>query len=264
MRTLTAVLTAAAVVLLPACGTAQDEASAQERIAQAPAATEAAGSARMDMDMTMTVQGDEVTVTGEGAMDFATEQATMTMEMGALMPGGGSQSMEIRTDGSTIFLLMPNAQEMGLPTPWIRMDVDEMAGLRGLGELQQMSNDPAGSMNMLRGASEDIREVGTEEIRGVSTTHYQATVDLERAAEQAPEGAGEALRQQIEVLGRSTVPVEVWLDDEGRVRRQQVVMDLSQAQGAAAGQGPEEMRMTVELFDFGAEVDVAPPPPPPR
>lgn len=261
MRRLTAALAALALLILPACA---QQASAQERIAQAPAATLEAGTARMSMDMSVTGGQQDFSMTGEGAIDFDSEQATMTLDLGELGAQTGMDSLEMVTEGTTIYMKLPNAAQMGLPTDWVKMDIEDMEGMQGFSDLQQMSNDPAKSMEMLRGVSEDVTEVGSEEVRGISTTHYTATIDLEKAAEEVPSEFAETMRQQIKTLGSKTLPIDAWIDDEGRMVRQRFTMDLSKIDKAAGGDGgggaQGEMTMTMEMFDFGAEVDVAPPP----
>jgi hypothetical protein len=52
------------------------------------------------------------------------------------------------------------------------------------------------------------------------------------------------------------VPTEVWIDEEGLARR----MELTY-KGMRFAPGEEgDMTMTMELFDFGVEVDIQPPP----
>jgi hypothetical protein len=95
--------------------------------------------------------------------------------------------------------------------------------------------------------------VGSEEVRGVDTTHYRAAIDLEAALRQleADEAFGELLDQDaldaaIAQFGDEPYDVEVWIDDDGLVRRQ--VVDIPSPEGDAT--------MTMEMFDFGEDVEV--------
>jgi hypothetical protein len=81
------------------------------------------------------------------------------------------------------------------------------------------------------------------------------TVDLEKVAKLNPEQRGNVERV-IEQSGVREVPTEVWVDDDGLVRRMKLLYDDMQF---AAGQRGD-MAMTMELYDFGLEVDVEPPP----
>jgi hypothetical protein len=257
MGRITAVTAVLLLALLPACG--PQEASAQLRISQAPAATQEERSALMSMEMAMTGGQQDVTVTAEGGVDFANHRSTMTIHMGEEMAETGFTEMRLITDGTTLYLQMPNAEQLGLPTAWMKMDLEAMSGMQGMGELQQMGNDPTKSMEMLQGVSDDVTEVGSEDIRGEPTTHYQATIDMDKALEQMPEDARPYAQQQMDMLGTSTLPVEVWIDEAGRLRRQRIEMDLSQMAESSPG-APTRVVTTVEMFDFGADVDVEPPP----
>lgn len=256
MNRIIAALAVLLLALLPGCS---QEASAQERIAQAPAATQEEQSALIAMEMAMTGGQQDVTVTAEGGVDFANQRSTMTVHMGAEMAEAGFDQMRMVTEGTTLYLEMPNAEALGLPTAWMKMDLEEMGGMQGMGELQQVGSDPTKSMEMLQGVTEDVTEVGTEEVRGDSTTHYRATIDLKKALEQAPEDARPFVQQQMDVLGTKTLPIEVWIDDAGRLRRQRVDVDMSKMAESTPG-APTSVSTTVEMYDFGAAVDAEPPP----
>ena len=255
MGRITAVIVSLLLAVLPGCA----QASAQELIAQAPAATAESGSARTTFTMEMTGGAQDVTVSAEGVVDLEGQRTAMTLDMGEVGAQTGMGKMEMVSEGTVIYMKLDNAQQLGLPTPWLKMDLEKMDGMQGLGDLQQLNNDPSKSMEMLRGVSEDVEEVGTEEIRGETTTHYRATMDLEKAAEQAPE-AEAMIRAQIKQLGTSTIPVDVWIDDQGRLRRQAFDMDLSNVEGADVEGAPQSVRMEMELFDFGTEVEIQMPP----
>ena len=244
-------------VLLGACG--QGGAPPHQLVVSAASATQDSGSAKMQLDISMSGAAQPLSMRGEGAIEFASQRSRMTMNVGAL-PGAAGE-IEMVTDGPDIYMKLPNAQAIGMPTAWVKLRAEDMAGA-GANQFSQLSTtDPARGLEMLRGASDDVREVGAEDVRGTPTTHYSATVDLERAIDEAPEKARAALQQQMDMLGTKTIPVDVWIDEQGLVRRQTVTMDLSKmAQQAGAGQTPTEMKMTLELYDFGTDVDTTPPP----
>ena len=259
MRRIIAGLALLAVGLVPACA----QASAAERIAQAPEVMSDQGSARMSMKVDMLGGAQDISITSEGAVDFEAKASTMTMDMSALGAQAGMGELEILTEGTTIYMKFPNYQQMGIPTEWVKVDLEKMAGLPGMESLSQMnSNDPNRQLDMLRGVSDEVEEIGTEDVRGTETTHYKATIEIDKAVEAMPSEAQAALSKQFETLGLETIPTEIWLDEEGLLRRQKITTDLSKAQGAAAagGQAPTEAVIDIEFYEFGAEVNVEPPP----
>ncbi|MGH3033468.1 MAG: hypothetical protein ACRDON_02790 [Gaiellaceae bacterium] len=273
MRRLLLLLLAA--LALAGCGggetTVEEEpkSASTDALAAAATATEAAGSYRADIEITMEGLAPEpVTMTAEGVFSREPVLARMTMDMSDLGTGTGFVEIgeiEMVMDGLVVYMRMPFLQELspGLK-PWIKFDLQELGEQQGFDFEQLMQfgtqSDPSQALAYLRAASDDVEEVGTEDVRGVETTHYGMTVELARVADAAPPEQREALRVQTEQLrelsGISRVPTEVWVDDEGLVRRQRLTYrDMRFAPGQEG-----DMTVTMELYDFGVEVNVEPPP----
>jgi hypothetical protein len=178
------------------------------------------------------------------------------MDLSGLGGGQIGGQMEMVFDELVFYMKFPEAIAQGMPggKEWIKFDLAELGEQEGF-DLQQMmqlsGTDPSQSLDLLRAAGTDFREVGAEDVRGVATTHYEGTVDLEKVAEQVPEEARESYRTLMELSGQREIPVEVWIDEEGLTRRIRYEQKL--ADGTT-------MDLTQEYFDFGTEVDVEPPP----
>ena len=134
----------------------------------------------------------------------------------------------------------------------------EQAGI-DFAALQQMnSSDPSQVLAYLSGVSTGVRTLGREEIDGVATTGYALRVDLRKAARHAPRSVrgrvAESLRTLIAQIGSPHIPTEVWIDDDGLVRRQHMTMEMD-IDGT-----PIAMDMTMDVTEYGVEVDVTPPP----
>jgi LppX_LprAFG lipoprotein len=235
--------------------TVPSESSAQEAVLQAGSKTQAAESARISFTGTMSGGPASGTIEGEGA--FSGRQGRMTMDLSGLSGGVGlSGEMEMIFDELVFYMKFPAAMTQGLPggKEWVKFDLAELGEQEGF-DLQQMmqlsGTDPSQSLDLLRAAGTDFREVGEEEVRGVSTTHYEGTVDLEKVAEQVPPEARESYRKLMELSGQGQIPMDVWIDDEGMTRR--IAYEQKLGDGST-------MALTQEYFDFGADVDVEPPP----
>jgi hypothetical protein len=228
--------------------------SAQQAVLEAGAKTQAEQSARISFSGTMSGGPASGTMTGEGA--FSGRQGQMTMDLSGLGGGQIAGQMEMVFDELVFYMKFPEAIAQGMPggKEWIKFDLAELGEQEGF-DLQQMmqlsGTDPSQSLDLLRAAGSDFREVGEEDVRGVATTHYEGSVDLEKVAEQVPEEARESYRTLMELSGQSEIPVEVWIDEEGLTRRIRYEQKL--ADGTT-------MDLTQEYFDFGTEVDVEPPP----
>lgn len=211
-------------------------------------------------------QTEEMRLTSQGAVDFAEGSYALTMRMPYL---GQIQNRQV---GDTLYQKYPPEFQAQLTDgkPWAKVDLDALpqqqygAGASGTGGAQ--SSDPTQQLAYLKSVSDSVEKVGTEDIRGVSTTHYEASIDFSKAAEQDPQ-ARQAYGEIIEELGGEKIPVEVWLDGEGQVRRYEMTMPLilpedpSSPNSGAYKDTEGSISIVEELYDFGTPVDVEPPPP---
>jgi hypothetical protein len=259
MRRLVATLSALLlVVALAGCG---DDGTAVTvdplaAVLAAPEKTVEAESAKVAIDMTMVAEGQEITLTGEGVMSLTEALGTLTFEMNGI-PGAGRAVIEQIVDGTMLYVRSELFSASGVDTPWVSIDLEEIGEMAGVdvSQLGGQQNDPTQTLAYLEGAADDVEEVGKENVRGVETTHYRATVDLAKAAENA--GAvtdPEAFEKIIDQIGTETVDVDVWIDEDGRARRMAQSMPMNTEQGSV------DVDTAMEFFDFGTEVDVEPPP----
>lgn len=243
------------IILLVAAGLAGcgggggDELGDVELIRTAATTTEAAGSARMAM--TVGVGGQELTA--EGEFDFDDQRGRLSMDMSGVLSdlpdAPDDLTFDTVYDGTTIYY---SSDLFGgtVDADWIRVDLSDLTAAAGIDPSQlPTSNNPTDVLTGLEAASEDgVEEVGQEEVRGTETTHYRATIDLASTFEEndaiTDRDRFEAVLAQI---GDDPVQTDVWLDDEGRVRRQ----------SSSFGTGNAQVDLTMEMYDFGADVDVA-------
>jgi hypothetical protein len=159
---------------------------------------------------------------------------------------------------------------------WIEADLPtvdglagEQLGLPGLGQ----GLDVTALLDWLRGVSGDVTNVGTDTIHGITATHYRAAVDLTKAAADAPAAVRARVEQAAQAVGQ-TVPVDVWVDGQGRLVQLTTSVDPTKIQAPAAagsgaigsglagsglaGSGP--VAVTVDLWNFGMPVVVTAPP----
>jgi hypothetical protein len=276
-RTLTMALCAPLVLIATSCASEADDgavevrtgAAATQALRAAPDAVGEAGTASVEMVMEMTVQGQDLEMRATGAMDSEAQQMSMELDMGAMfrglaeqtgesLPEGLDEPMRLVADGTTMYVQMPFAALLGAPSGWLSMDLAEMGA--GPDPLGAGAYDLRSTLETLRGTTGEPEVVGTEEVRGVETTHYTATVDLAKALEEAPESARAALEQLggSDALDGAELVVDIWIDADGLPRRQ--TMDMGGAFGAM-GLGTGTATMTIEYFDYGEPVDIEVPAP---
>ena len=218
-------------------------------VAQAADKTASAGGAKMSV--VTSVEGQ--TLRGSGFVDAKGHRARITMTL----PQGAGE-METVFLERVLYMRFPPALAKGVPggKAWVKLDLDRFGKKTGIdfGALQSASgNDPSGQLDQLRGAG-DVKRVGTEKVRGTDTTHYKATIDLRKAVDQAPAAKREAVRRSIdkviELSGQRTMPMEVWLDKQGRARRTKITQKV---QGRS-------LTYSMDLYDFGTREALKAPP----
>ncbi|CAL9438036.1 hypothetical protein [Streptomyces sp. Tu 3180] len=208
--------------------------------------TAEAETARMEIRVKAAAGGETVTSTGQGALDMTEGDSVMTVT-------AQGKRVEQRVVDQILYQKMDGQKAPGGKS-WVKIDLAKAAEKQGVNP--QQIGDPAQSAAYAKAITDkDVTEVGTEKVDGVDTTRYKVTVDV------AELPGGDQLRRQI----GPTLPMEVWLDDQGRLRRQQV--DMTVKASAASGQpesgtSPQQVKVStvMEFSDFGAEVDAEAPP----
>lgn len=258
----------AALVLLSLTACGGDSETPLELIATAGADTIEGETARLSLrqDIEGVPGVDDISLSGEGAVDFDTARATLDLDLAPLLENLGVSAEEGRletiSDGTVAYLRAPFlTEQLDVDTPWVSVDVAELgedtAGI-DLQQLQQLTgSNPSDALGLFEGVVGDsIEEVGEEQVRGADTTRYRATLDLQKAIREAGAVTDEETFQRfVETLGTDELDVDLWVDDEGRIRKYSYV----QALPPEAGGG--ESSITFEYYDFGADVEVRIPSP---
>jgi len=265
----------------PAAGSLEGTAGASA-LAKAASAT---GDVKTEkVKMTMAIQGiptaGDLSIEANGEFDNAAKQGHMTLDMGdvfgSLGEDGGSSlpkgagTMEMVVDGTTIYLKSPLfSMSSDDGKPWQKVDAGTFSKDGGAlaGSAQ---SDPGAFLDFLKGAGGKVTEVGTEQVRGVETTHVKTDIDLKQLLDQAAGDQKDELRKQLEGLGAGdvdlpSIPADAWIDGDGYVRKFSMAFDFSKLAGSSSGAAAAEldgakMTMTVELYDFDQPVDITIPP----
>jgi hypothetical protein len=218
-------------------------------IARAASKTARSGSVQADFS----ISGSSLSGTGSGVFDNdARGSGRVSM---AVQNKGQSVSVDTIIVGPVFYIRSPVFSQAGLPPgkQWVKLDLAKLAQQRGidLGSLVDSNPNPSGALAYLRGSNGHVQKLGGEKVLGVDTTHYKATIDLERAASQATGHARDSIRRVITVSGVKRIPIEAWIDGDGFIRK------VSYTEHSGKKQSAE---ITMELHDFGPRVAIASPP----
>jgi hypothetical protein len=248
-RLLPVLLVCGALPFATGCGAEDSVKNAVDPVAQAATKTAAAGSVQVAMSGKVSAAGQEIPLDGTGVFDLKGKHGRM--QMTTTVPGKGEVKIEELLDGLVLYM-RSDALTASLPggKHWIKLDLEALALKQGfdLGQLQQLGgSDPTQWLSYLRMASE-VEKVGSEDVNGTPTTHYRATIDLDKVAERAGSAVA-GVRQLERITGSKKLPTDIWIDDQGRVRRQ--ALDYSIKQPA-----PMRIQFTIDFQRFGVPVDV--------
>ena len=277
-------LGAAAPFVLAGCGgvSVPEDVLTLEGIAQAAETSADATSGRFGFVMEMALpDGQPLSFSATGSFDTSSARTAVTLDMsafGSLLAGlagsfGGDApdfsdpglwKIDVVQDGLVMYMRFPLAtKELPRGKTWVRIDLREASRLQGfdLEQLQQFtSNDPRDALRYLEAVAGELERIGKETLHGVETTRYRTTIDLLRLRKLAPPAQREAFGSTVEQLvaqsGLRTIPVEVWVDANGFVRRMEMTLSATPPGTSEAFQAS----MRFELYDYGKDVEIELPP----
>ena len=255
-----------------------------EQLSASASTSAGAKSGRFSFDLSFTFAGadEPLAVSGEGAFDTANKRASFSVDMSSLaellggfvagFPGADKSELpdfddpagwkvEIVQDGDVGYVRLP-AIDGQLPEgkTWVRGTAgDVKAGGFDFKELDSFTqNDPRDVLDALRGLSGEIETVGSDELRGVETTHYRVLLDpVELVREATARNADAAsVLDRLSQTGVAEVPLDIWIDGNGLVRKLALDVDVPDATSSQGG----SVSLAFELWDYGQRVDIEVPP----
>ena len=222
----------------------------------------------------ISVSGDElpnaVELVFTGAYDAANQASEVSLDLGALATAAAEaegadmgpfaamfeEPMVVRTIGTRSFVSWSLLSLLsGGQGTWIEGeagDADQITSAFGAGP----TGSPADFLAALEEANADITEIGTEDVRGVSTTHIRAVVDLAELDASISDEERQTLERDLGQLDTTEFPIDFWIGDDGLIRR--YAMDLDQT--GTGDDGPSEASVVFEFFDYGADISIDVPP----
>jgi hypothetical protein len=171
----------------------------------------------------------------EGEVDYTTDPVTMEMTIAAGALSEDEAEMRL-VDG--VMYMNLGSMSRG---KFVKFDLEKPRslppGMQGL--VGQM--DPLAAFDELEPALKSVTHLGPDEVDGEELDHYAVVADTKKVASLQQVPPGTELPQEIEY--------DLWFDDEFRVRRMEMEMDLGQP-----------VTVEIELFDWDEPVDIQAPP----
>jgi len=245
-----------------------------DTLANAVAATRAVDRARFELRTTVAQAGQELTFVHRGAFDDRggrvqaeadmTDAAATLEAAGQPLDGDWSQPTRMVVAGETVYSqLGPMAEELGRePTDWTSAGlVAVMSQGATDNDTLALALDPLGPLDLLQHTVLEIGPAGGNgeaSVRGEPAEHLRAMLALGGAT---PDGATEpspgSFEGRLRAAGVESLPVDVWIDGDGVVRRLVVRLDASMA----GGTGGSSLTTTFDLYDVNGDIEVEVPDP---
>jgi hypothetical protein len=250
-----------ALLLLPvlaflASGCGSGSALSLDPVASAATKTQHAGTFHFDFKASIGLFGQQLQFSGSGVSDTANGAAQLTMDFSGLpaaLTKNGSTVEAIIVD-KTMYVKLPflNAH---VPTgkAWMKVDLAQAARASG-GSLSSFDDaDPQQWLRQLL-VSSDTQKLGTDTVQGEQMTHYSLRIDLSKLA-QVPADKRAAVQGAPAQLDMKKIPVDVWVDSQGLVRRESISSTLGKA-----ASGNSSLTLTMNMSDFGTTSSITAPP----
>ena len=204
-----------------------------------------------------------LTATGTGSIDARDRTGSVVFVMNAgndpdlkKALGGSTLRLEELVDGTTVYVKLPPAIASKLPggRPWTKVDLAKESGIPGFSSLANnpVSTDPSQFLSYLRATSGHVSTRGSEVVNGVQTTHYHATISLDRVPDTLPsasrKGAKQAVSSIEQLTGLKQLPVDSWIDAKNLIRRMRLSFAESLAPSVKLNIG-----MTMDFIKYGPQ-----------
>jgi hypothetical protein len=283
-------------VLAAGCGGSEVAAPQLSSFTNVAQKSSSADSARfsLEADVKVPVLDKKLALSAEGGFDTAAKRSQLSVDlssvaellksfgsgMGGTVTGDlGSPEdwkLEVIQDGDVAYVHFPPlAKELPDGKSWVKGDAKTLSSAGG-SEMQQFGSlagtDPRDVFGLLKAVSGSIEAVGMDEIRGVETSHYKATIDTTKVEKLVPEAQRKTL-DGLGAAGSATIPIDVWIDADQQIRK--LSIDLGAIEQEPAATGPSgasgnplfsggtmkvEGSVVFEVYDYGKALDLELPP----
>ena len=224
-----------ATMVLAACGgghhnaTTTTTSAAGDPLTAAAAATQQAGSEDVSLAANVSLGKNQTFVlNGKGAYDQKASDGSLTGTL-ALGKNGGTTPIAEVFKGTTVYLRSPLLAALGGGgKPWVSIDLSKSGTVGGFDVKALTGENPSDVLAQLGGVTGPVKTVGHEQVDGVDTTHYSATV--------------------------GSSPVDVWVDGKNLIRKVHLDYTTQASKSSAA-----HIVLDMSLSNFGARVNATPP-----
>ena len=211
-------------------------------------------------------------VSGTGAVDFASQQAVLSLGRTG-SAAARDDRFEVVVNGGRDYVMAASPSGAGMPgttagRPWLAGTPAEIAatGHDRIAPLDTLIVRPGvgTALALLRGAV-DALVYGGQEVRGEGTLRVSVHIDLQQAARASPPEQRPALLEAAAAIGPVLWPADVWIDQRGRVVRLEMAEDPELHTTTTRGNlfitddGNPLALTDLDFYDFGVAAKISVP-----
>jgi hypothetical protein len=241
------VLTVIAVILPIVGSTATADAAV---VVSATKATLAARTAHLDLSATVTADGQTVTLTGSGDVDFSQPAATLTI--GGSLAGQSASFSEI-VIGTTTYEQIPQLSTIEPGKSWISADLGAFE--KSASAQSPLSNvDPAYTLGLLDQQGAAVTSLGTSTVGGVYCNGYEVNISnaqIQSELQKLPSW----MQQSVAQLNFSGITLDVYVAVGSNELHRIAISTQVGANGHTVGVNIDE-----DFSQYGEAVSIAAPP----
>lgn len=234
-------------------------------VAAAATKTQQAGAAKMSLSISFSspsvANGKVLTLTGHGILDNA--NADVTLDLGSVLGAFGASAnvpstlreIVVQQQGNEV-LYVSAGKPIVAGKDWVKLDLTQLAKGAGLGAVGSASQpgleDPTQILDFLKAHGSQVQDLGSATVDGAATTHYRVTIDVPKLLAKAA-ATNPLLQRAVASIDAKSLPEDVWIGQDGLLRRLRVDYSLSANHVAA------HLTVALDLTDYGTSATVSPP-----
>jgi hypothetical protein len=212
-------------------------------IQNAPTALSSYPSVKLTMKLDLSVNGRGQTVNETADISPDGKSGTFSVHL----PNGAGTLSALAVD-NTIYM-RASQQTVGIfGKRWVGLSIS--APSQATPAQAPSGNDALSFLHLMPGATGQVQQLGHDKIDGARTTHYRVTIDIAKAEQSMPPAFHQASVGQLAALGITTLPLDVWLDEDNKLRQEKLSIDAQH----------EHFAMQLRLSGSSSPVNVTTPP----
>ena len=184
-------------------------------IQNAPTALAAYPSVKMTLSMSLSGNGQHATIDEHGVVTPDGKGGRVQLDL-----PDGAPSITFLDVGETMYVPASQQSVATLGKHWIGLHLTRTGNAGTL--TSPSGSDAMTYLRLMPGATGEVKVLGHPTVDGVRTTHYRVTVDVLKAYQHLPPELQSSSGSQLQQLGVTTIPVDVWLDAQHALRQEKL------------------------------------------